>query len=65
MNKIIDLIVFIIVAAVLWWALQTVLTALAVPTPFATIAVVAFVLIAVLSFLDYFRSGTWFFTRFK
>jgi uncharacterized membrane protein YwzB len=63
MNRILDLIVFIIVAAVLWWALTAVLTALAVPAPFSTLAVVAFVVLAVLSIADYFRSGTWFFRR--
>jgi hypothetical protein len=63
MNKLIDLIVFIIVVAVLWWALTTVLAAFAVPQIFVTIATVTFVLIAVISFLDYFRSGTWFWRR--
>lgn len=63
MNRIVDLIVFIIVVAVLWWALNAVLAALAIPEPFTTIVVVVFVLISVLSFLDYFRSGTWFWRR--
>lgn len=63
MNRLVSLIVFIIVVAVLWWALTTILAALGVPEPFQTIAVVAFVVIAVLSFLDYFNSGTWWFRR--
>ncbi len=63
MNRLVDLIVFIIVVAVLWWALSTVLAALTVPAPFNTLAVVAFVVIAVLAVADYFRSGTWFWRR--
>lgn len=63
MNKLFELIIFIAVVAVLWWALSTVLVALAVPAPWNTLAVVAFVVIAVFSFLDHYRSGTWFWSR--
>lgn len=63
MNKLVELIVFVIVLAVLWWALTTVLVALAVPTPWDTIAVVTFVVVAVFAFLDYFRTGTWFWRK--
>jgi hypothetical protein len=63
MNKLIDLIIFIMVVAILWWALTTILAALAVPSVFQTIAVVVFILIAVIAFLDYFRSGRWFWNR--
>jgi hypothetical protein len=63
MNRLVDLIVFIIVVAVLWWALSTVLAALRVPAPFDTLAVVAFVVIAVLSFVNYLSAGAWWWTR--
>ncbi len=63
MNKLVLLIVFIIVVAVLWWALTTILAALNVPSPWDTIAVVAFVVIAVFAFIDYFTTGSWFWTR--
>lgn len=62
-NRLIDLVAFVIVVAVMWWALNAVLVALAVPAPFGTLAVVAFIVIAVLSGLDYLRAGTWFWTR--
>lgn len=63
MNKLVGLIVFVIVGAVLWWALTTVLAVLAVPTLVSTLATVAFVVIAVLIFADYMMSGTWFWAR--
>lgn len=63
MNKLVDLIVFVIVVAVLWWALNTVLGVLGVPTPWSTLAVVAFVVIAVLAFADYIKSGAWFWVK--
>jgi hypothetical protein len=63
MNRLVSLLVFIVVVGILWWALTTVLVALGVPEPWQTIAVVAFVVIAVLSFLDYFSAGTWWFRR--
>ena len=63
MNKLASLIVFIIVVAVLWWALTTILAALGVPQPWDTIAVVAFVVVAVIAFADFFNSGTWFWAR--
>ena len=63
MNKLLDLVVFIIVVCVLWWALNAVLSALGVPAPFDTLAVVAFVVIAVLAGVDYLRGGVWFFKR--
>ena len=63
MNRLLDLIIFIIVVAVLWWALKAVLTALNVPSPFDTLAIVAFVVLAVLAGVDYLRGGTWFWRR--
>ena len=63
MNRLLDLIVFIIVVAVLWWALTQVLAVLTVPAPFDTLAVVAFVVLAVLAIADYFRGGQWFWKR--
>lgn len=63
MNKLIDIIIFVVVLALLWWAFTTILGALTLPAVFETIATVVFVVAAVLAFLDYFRSGTWFWTR--
>ena len=63
MGKLLDLIIFIIVVGVLWWALGAVLAALNVPEPFNTLAVVAFIVIAVLAAVDYLRGGTWFWRR--
>jgi len=63
MNRIVSLIFFIILVAVLWWALTTVLTVLGVPATFVTIAEVIFVLLAVFAAFDYVNSGNWFFTR--
>lgn len=63
MNKLLDLIIFIIIVAVLWWALSAVLVALNVPAPFSTLAVVAFVVIAVLAVADYLRGGNWFWKK--
>ena len=63
MNKLIDLIIFIVVLAVLWWALTTVLSALALPAAIETVATVLFVVVAVFAAIDYFRSGTWFWSR--
>lgn len=63
MNKLISLIVFIVVGAVLWWALTTVLGVLALPTIVSTLAVVAFVVILVLVAADYLMSGSWFWRR--
>lgn len=63
MNKLVTLIVFVVVIGVLWWALSQVLLAFAVPAPWNTLAVVAFVLIAVLSVADYFLSGSFFWKR--
>lgn len=63
MNKLVSLVVFIIVGAVLWWALNTVLGVLGLPAIFTTLAVVAFVVIAVLTIADYILNGTWFWRR--
>jgi hypothetical protein len=63
MGKLIDLIIFIIVVGLLWWALNMILTALLVPDPWRTIAIVVFVVLAVFAAIDYFRSGTWWFRR--
>jgi len=63
MNRIVALIFFLIIFAVLWWALNTVIAALALPAIVATLATVAFVLIAVFTAYDYLTSGTFFWTR--
>ncbi len=63
MGKLVDLIVFIVVAAVLWWALQQVLGVLALPAIASTLAVVAFVVILVLAIADFISHGTWFWKR--
>lgn len=63
MNQLIALICFVVVVAVLWWALNVVLTVMAVPSAIASLVVVAFVLIAVISALSYISSGTWFWFR--
>lgn len=63
MGKAVDLIIFIIVVAALWWALTTILAVLAIASPFDVLAKVAFVLIAVFAGADYFRNGSWFFAR--
>lgn len=63
MGRLLDLIIFIVVVAVLWWALSSVLAALNVPSPFDTLAVVLFVVLAVLAGVDYLRGGAWFWTR--
>lgn len=63
MNKLVALLVFIVVIAVLWWALTQILAVLTVPAPFATIAVVAFVVIAVLMGADYMLNGSWWWRR--
>lgn len=57
------LIVFVVLIAVLWWALSQVLMVLNVGEPFSTLAVVAFVVIAVFTIVDYFSSGSWFWRR--
>ena len=63
MDKLVGLIVFVVVGAVLWWALTTVLGVLALPAIVSTLAVVAFVVILVLIVADYLMSGTWFWKR--
>lgn len=63
MNKLVDLVIFVVVAGVLWWALQAVLAAFHIGEPISTLVVVAFVVIAVLALVDYVRGGTWFFRR--
>lgn len=63
MGRLLDLIIFIIVVALLWWALTTVLVALSIQEPFVTIAVVLFIVIAVISFIDHLRTGVWFWRR--
>jgi hypothetical protein len=63
MNKLIDLIIFVIGVAFLWWVLTQLLVILAVPTMFAQLATLAFIVIAVLTALDSMRSGTWFWRR--
>lgn len=63
MNKLVGLIVFIVVGAVLWWALTEVLAVLALPAIVETLAIVAFVVIIVLVIADYIMSGSWFWKR--
>jgi uncharacterized membrane protein YwzB len=63
MGKLLDLVIFVIVVAVLWWALTAVLAALNVVEPFSTLAVVAFIVIAVFAAIDYLRGGTWFWRK--
>lgn len=63
MNKLVQLIVFVVVGAVLWWALNQVLAVLALPAIVSTLAVVAFVVILVLAIADYMTNGTWFWKR--
>lgn len=63
MNKLVALIVFIVVGAVLWWALNMVLSVLALPAIVSTLAVVAFVVILVLVAADYLMNGNWFWRR--
>lgn len=63
MNKLVALIVFIVVGAVLWWALKEVLGVLELSAMVNTLAVVAFVVILVLIAADYLISGSWFWRR--
>ena len=63
MNKLLMLVVCVAIIALLWWALTVVLAAFAVPAPWSTLAVVAFVLIAAFAVLDFLNSGTWFWRR--
>lgn len=63
MNKLVGLLVFIVVGAVLWWALTQILAVVALPAIVSTLAVVAFVVILVLMAADYLMNGTWFWTR--
>lgn len=63
MNKLVGIIVFIVVGGVLWWALTQVLAVMALPPIVSTLAVVAFVVVAVLMIADYIMSGSWFWKR--
>lgn len=64
MSSLVQLIIFIILVAVCWWALKTVLPLLGFPSNVDTIIVVLFVVIAVLAAANYLWSGgNWFWRR--
>lgn len=49
---IVYIIFFIIAAGVLWWAINALITAFAIPQPFATVILVVVMLLLLLGFLD-------------
>jgi len=60
MSLIIGIIVFVLVAGVLWWVINALIGAFGIPQPLATIIQVVVILILLLAFLNYaglFGSG--------
>lgn len=53
MGLIIGIIVFILVAGILWWAVNALVGAFAIPQPLATIIQVVVILVLLLAFLNY------------
>jgi len=49
---IVYIIFFLIAAGILWWAVNALITAFAVPQPFATVIIVVTILLLLLGFLD-------------
>ena len=53
LGMVIGLLVFVLVAGVLWWAVNALVTAFGIPQPLATVILVVVILLLLVGFLDY------------